>query len=72
MFEANEFTKVQDKINKDGTNFIIMGLPKKTYTMLDIIRFVPKIFQKKIVNQKLKDHTQICYIYLFIELILNI
>ena len=51
MLQAKEFTKLQDKLDdEDGSNLIVMGLPKKTYTMLDMMHFVPKAFAKNVVK----------------------
>lgn len=52
MLQAKEFTKLQDKLDdEDGSNLIVMGLPKKTYTMLDMMHFVPKKFAENIVKE---------------------
>ena len=51
MIQAKEFTKLQDKLeNEDGSNLIVMGLPKKTYTMLDMMHFVPRTFAQGVVK----------------------
>lgn len=45
MFETKEITGLHDKLmDEDGSNLVVMGLPKKTFTMLDMMRFVPKAF----------------------------
>lgn len=55
MIEAKEFTKLQDKLeNEDGSNLIVMGLPRKTYTMLDMMHFVPKKFVQNMVKDTFK------------------
>lgn len=49
MLEWWEFSKRGDKLeDEDGSNFIIMGLPKKTYTILDMMHFVPKKFSENL------------------------
>jgi hypothetical protein len=32
----------------DGSNLVVMGLPKKTFTMLDMMHFVPKSFARNV------------------------
>jgi len=42
MRDGKEFSKVFDTIEENGKNYIIAWLPKKTYTLLDMMHFVPK------------------------------
>ncbi len=42
MKNEKEFSKKFDIIEEEWKNFIIAGLPLKTYTILDMIHFVPK------------------------------
>lgn len=37
-----EFSKLYDTIEEDWKDYIIAWLPKKTYTLLDMMHFVPK------------------------------
>ncbi|MFA7298063.1 MAG: heavy metal translocating P-type ATPase [Candidatus Absconditabacterales bacterium] len=41
MRGEKEFNKLFDTIEEDGKEYIIAGLPKKTYTLLDMMHFVP-------------------------------
>ena len=55
MLEGKEFAKLQDKLeDEDGSNLIVMGLPKKTYTMLDMMHFVPKAFRENLKKTEQK------------------
>lgn len=48
MIEENIFSKKFDTIdNLFGNNLVVAWLPKKTYTMLDMMHFVPRTFLKK-------------------------
>ena len=48
MIEENLFKKKYDTItNLFGNDIIIAGLPKKTYTTLDMMHFVPRENWKK-------------------------
>ena len=42
MREGKEFTKIYDTIEENGKEYIVAWLPKKTYTLLDMMHFVPK------------------------------
>jgi len=42
MKNAKEFSKLFDIIEEDGTEFIIAWLPKKTFTLLDMMHFIPR------------------------------
>jgi len=42
MRDEKEFSKLFDTIEENGKNYIIAWLPKKTYTLLDMMHFVPK------------------------------
>jgi hypothetical protein len=45
MIEENIFSKKFDTIdNLFNNNLVVAGLPKKTYTMLDMMHFVPRAF----------------------------
>jgi hypothetical protein len=47
MISENLFQKKFDTIsNLFGNDVIIAGLPKKTYTLLDMMHFVPKEYWK--------------------------
>lgn len=51
MVEEKEFSKIHDTLeNENGSNLIIMWLPKKTYTMLDMMHFVPQKFRDNYFN----------------------
>jgi|GEM_PF-1560175 len=41
MKGKKEFSKLFDIVQEDGTEFIIAGLPKKTFTLLDMMHFIP-------------------------------
>lgn len=46
MIEENIFSKKLDTIDAFfNNNVVVMGLPKKTYTMLDMMHFVPRAFK---------------------------
>lgn len=47
MKSEKEFSKQFDLIEEEWNDFIIAWLPKKTYTILDMIHFVPKEWRKK-------------------------
>ena len=42
MKGGKEFNKLYDIIEENGKQYIIAGLPKKTYTLLDMMHFIPK------------------------------
>ncbi len=42
MRDGKEFNKIFDTIEENGKNYIIAWLAKKTYTLLDMMHFVPK------------------------------
>ncbi len=42
MREEKEFSKIYDIIEEDGKEYIIAWIAKKTYTLLDMMHFVPK------------------------------
>jgi len=44
MRDAKEFSKKFDIIQEDGNDLVIAWLPKKTYTTLDMMHFIPKEF----------------------------
>jgi len=47
MREEGEFSKIHDTIDDEaGSDVIIAGLPKKTFTVLDMMHFVPKKFRE--------------------------
>lgn len=47
MREEGEFSKIHDTIDDEaGSAIIIAGLPKKTFTVLDMMHFVPKKFKE--------------------------
>lgn len=47
MMEEKLFAKERDTIDGlFGNDIVVLGLPKKTYTTLDMIHFVPKGFRK--------------------------
>ncbi len=49
MLDTKEITQIHDKLmDEDGSNLIVMGLPKKTFTMLDMMHFVPKSFAQNV------------------------
>ena len=46
MREEGEFSKLYDTIDdENGSSVIVAGLPKKTFTVLDMMHFVPKKFR---------------------------
>ena len=42
MKAAGEFSQIYDTIAEDGKDFIIAWIAKKTYTLLDMMHFIPK------------------------------
>ncbi len=42
MRNGKEFKKIYDTIEENGINYSIAGVAKKTYTLLDMMHFIPK------------------------------
>jgi hypothetical protein len=42
MKDGKEFSKIFDTIEENGKAYIIAGIAKKTYTLLDMMHFIPK------------------------------
>lgn len=46
MLKSKEFSKLYDTLaDENGSDVIVAGLPKKTFTALDMMHFVPKSFR---------------------------
>ena len=52
MITDKEFAKVSDTLELYGSNIVVAGLPKKTYTSLDMMHFVPKQFRGNYLQSK--------------------
>ena len=42
MRDEKEFSKIFDTVEEDGKAYIIAGITRKTYTLLDMMHFLPK------------------------------